>query len=74
MGDLSRRLRRVERRLAPAAALHVVEVADGPDLERRTAAALAAAGIRPAAADTVVVLRRFADAGPGRLLESRPTG
>ena len=64
MGDLARRLRRVERRLAPAAALHVVAVADGPDLGRRAAAALAAAGVRPAAADTVVVLRRFGGRGP----------
>jgi hypothetical protein len=71
MGDLSRRLRRVERRLAPAAALHVVEVADGPDLERRTAAALAVAGIRPAAADTVVVLRRFAEPEAGRTGRAR---
>ena len=65
MTALARRLRRVERRLAPAAALHVVAVADGPDLGRRAAAALAAAGVRPAAADTVVVLRRFGGRGPG---------
>ena len=69
MGDLARRLRRVERRLAPAAALHVVAVADGPDLGRRATAVLAAAGIRATEADTVVVLRRFGGPGPdGRVV------
>ena len=71
MTALARRLRRVERRLAPAAALHVVAVADGPDLGRRADAALAAAGIRPAAADTVVVLRRFAEPDTGRTGRAR---
>lgn len=75
MRPLERRLRRLERSLAPGprALMHAVVVADGEGLAERGAAVLAAAGVAPGPDDLVVLMRRFADADrPGRLVSSRP--